>query len=186
MSEIARSRNRLTAYIAGDLTSEPYRWYLVEIEKIVAAAGFRTFLPHRDATVHQRQQRERGLLNAADYQDDSLLQLAFSEDMVALFESDVGIFLLDGLSFGTSQELGVAFALRRLGRISAVFGIYTHVRGIRYLDVIRRFSCDIIVSDLTALRNTLESFVQQHSKLNRMSTPTGDPSAGLFELQESA
>lgn len=38
-------------YIAGPLYNEGERWYLERIDDICSKAGFRTFLPHRDAGV---------------------------------------------------------------------------------------------------------------------------------------
>ena len=36
------------AYIAGPLFDEGERWWIESVERLVADAGFETFLPHRD------------------------------------------------------------------------------------------------------------------------------------------
>ena len=40
--------DRPRAYVAGPLFDEGERWFIEQIEQLVADAGFETFLPHRD------------------------------------------------------------------------------------------------------------------------------------------
>lgn len=38
----------MKAYVAGPLFDEGERWWIEKVERLVAGAGFETFLPHRD------------------------------------------------------------------------------------------------------------------------------------------
>ncbi|MFP4435998.1 MAG: nucleoside 2-deoxyribosyltransferase [Chloroflexaceae bacterium] len=86
-------------YIAGPLFNTHERWYLERIAAALEAAGYRTFLPQRDA----------GLLDSRTPADQSRL---FRADLAALDACDGCVALLTGADHdsGTSAELGYMYA----------------------------------------------------------------------------
>lgn len=60
------------AYVAGPLFDEGERWFIERVDEVVAGAGYRTFLPHRDnvaktaATVDRIFETNRSQIDAAD------------------------------------------------------------------------------------------------------------------------
>ena len=86
-------------YVAGPLFNTHERWYLERIAVALEAAGYRTFLPHRDA----------GLLDSRTPADQSRL---FQADLAALDACDGCVALLTGADHdsGTSAELGYMYA----------------------------------------------------------------------------
>ena len=102
----------LHAYIAGPLFNESERWFDEQIERIAAAAGFTTFLPHRDGT--------EGKIKSADN-----IPKIFAEDVAAIDRSDIVIANLNGITTddGTAWELGYAYA-----RGKHLIGVYTDWR----------------------------------------------------------
>ena len=101
----------MLAYIAGPLFNEGERWFLERICALAEAAGFATFLPHRDTPpefVHPRQPAA-----------------IFRSDLEQLERADIVIASLNGISSddGTAWELGYAYA-----RGKTLIGIYTDLR----------------------------------------------------------
>src|SRR4051812_14737997 len=99
-------------YVAGPLFNTHERWYLEQIAGILEAAGFQTYLPHRDAGVldlSRPDERER----------------IFQADLGALNACDFCVALLTGADHdsGTSLELGYLYALGK-----PCFGITDDVR----------------------------------------------------------
>jgi len=87
-------------YIAGPLFNSHERWYLDRIAETLEAAGYHTFLPHRDA----------GLVKLGSSEERSRI---FKLDIDALNTSDLIVALLTGADHdsGTSAELGYMYAL---------------------------------------------------------------------------
>ena len=92
MSESKRKR----AYIAGPLFDEGERWWIESVEKLVADAGFETFLPHRDNPP----------------KDQFNVRTIFENDKRGIDECDVVVASLNGVTTddGTAWELGYAYA----------------------------------------------------------------------------
>ena len=86
-------------YVAGPLFNTHERWYLERIAAALEQAGYRTFLPHRDA----------GLLGEFTLELRSKL---FYDDLAALESADMCVALLTGpdQDSGTSAELGYCYA----------------------------------------------------------------------------
>ena len=100
-------------YVAGPLFNTHERWYLELIAERLESAGYRTFLPHRDAglvTLRSNEERLR----------------IFQGDLNALNEADLIVALLTGADHdsGTSAELGYMYALGK-----PCFGINDDKRG---------------------------------------------------------
>jgi len=110
--------HQLQAYIAGPLFDPGERWFDEQIEQIVAAAGFRTFLPHRDAP-----------------KQDSIraVREVFDCDRAAIDAADVVVANLNGITTddGTAWELGYAFA-----RGKCIIGVHDDWR--------RRFDDEVV------------------------------------------
>jgi nucleoside 2-deoxyribosyltransferase len=86
-------------YVAGPLFNTHERWYLEQIAAALEAAGYATFLPHRDA----------GLLDGKDHL--TMRHELFQADMAGLRQCNVIVALLTGADHdsGTCGELGIAF-----------------------------------------------------------------------------
>ena len=84
------------AYVAGPLFDDGERWFLEQIDELVAAAGFDTFLPHRDNPP----------------KDESTVSLIYENDKSAIDRCDVIVANLNGPATddGTAWELGYAYA----------------------------------------------------------------------------
>ena len=100
-------------YIAGPLFNTHERWYLERIAERLESAGYRTFLPHRDA----------GLVRLGSFEERLRI---FEADIDALNASDLCVALLTGADqdSGTSAELGYMYALGK-----PCFGITDDKRG---------------------------------------------------------
>ena len=87
-------------YVAGPLFNAHERWYLERVAEALEAAGYRTFLPHRDA----------GLVKSSSYEERYRI---FHADIEALNACDLCVALLTGPDHdsGTSAELGYLYAL---------------------------------------------------------------------------
>ncbi len=87
-------------YVAGPLFNMHERWYLERVAEALEGAGYRTFLPHRDA----------GLVKPG--LDAERLRI-FNTDIEALKSCDLCVALLTGADHdsGTSAELGYLYAL---------------------------------------------------------------------------
>jgi nucleoside 2-deoxyribosyltransferase len=99
----------MKAYIAGPLFDEGERWWIERIERLVADAGFETFLPHRDNPP----------------KDETNVAEIFANDRRGIDECDVVIASLNGVitDDGTAWELGYAFALGK-----PIIGLHTDWR----------------------------------------------------------
>jgi len=97
-------------YIAGPLFNSHERGFLEQIAQALEAAGYSTFLPHRDAGV-MMSEAQRGSI--------------FQADLDALNDCAGVVALLSGADHdsGTSAELGFMFALGK-----PCFGISDDVR----------------------------------------------------------
>lgn len=86
-------------YVAGPLFNTHERWYLEQIAAALEAAGYSTFLPHRDA----------GDLGQPTYEARDRV---FQADLAALDECAACVALLTGADHdsGTCVELGYMFA----------------------------------------------------------------------------
>lgn len=87
-------------YVAGPLFNTHERWYLEHITEALEAAGYRTFLPQRDA----------GLVKSGSTDERERI---FHADVAALQSCDLCVALLTGADHdsGTSAELGYLYAL---------------------------------------------------------------------------
>src|SRR5260370_28128928 len=85
-------------YVAGGLVNTHERWYLERIAEALEAAGYRTFLPHRDA----------GLVKLSTYEERYRI---FHADIEALKSCDLCVALLTGPEHdsGTRAELGYLY-----------------------------------------------------------------------------
>jgi nucleoside 2-deoxyribosyltransferase len=99
-------------YIAGPLFNTHERRYLEEVAAAMESAGYKTFLPHRDA----------GILNNTS--EESRRHI-FQSDLQALDEADGCVALLTGPDHdsGTSAELGYMYA-----RGKPCFGLTDDIR----------------------------------------------------------
>jgi nucleoside 2-deoxyribosyltransferase len=109
-----------------------------EIASELESAKFRVFLPHRDAGL-VAENEVRGLAARK-----KTFTKVFSRDLAELEKATCLVCLLDGLSFGTSLELGYACALRKSRKHMRVVGLYTDLRGLDSLDLMRTCACDRI------------------------------------------
>jgi nucleoside 2-deoxyribosyltransferase len=100
-------------YVAGPLFNMHERWYLERITEALEDAGYRTFLPHRDA----------GLVKLGSSEERTRI---FKIDIDALNAADLIVALLTGADHdsGTSAELGYMYALGK-----PCFGISDDKRG---------------------------------------------------------
>jgi nucleoside 2-deoxyribosyltransferase len=105
------------AYVAGPLFDEGERWFIEQIEQLVADAGYVTFLPHRDNPP----------------KDASNVRFIFENDKRGIDEADVVVANLNGLGTddGTAWELGYAYAKGKF-----IIGLYTDWR--------RRFDDEVV------------------------------------------
>lgn len=87
-------------YVAGPLFNTHERWYLERIAEALEAAGYETFVPHRDA----------GLVDGRDHQE--LRHELFQADLNGMASCQVITALLTGADHdsGTSAELGIGYA----------------------------------------------------------------------------
>ena len=136
---IADPVRRPRAYIAGPLFDEGERWFIERIEALVAAAGFDTFLPHRDNPP----------------KDEHNVRVIFENDKRAVDWCDVVVANLNGVATddGTAWELGYGFA-----RGKHIIGIYTDWRSRFAHEVVNLMiecSLDQMVRSLTELEAAL-------------------------------
>lgn len=133
---------RPNCYVAGPLFDDGERWWIERVEETVVAAGFSTFLPHRD--------------NPPKTADT--VRTIFDNDRGAIDRCDVVVASLNGLTTddGTAWELGYAHAL---GRYS--IGLHTDWRR-RFDDEVVNLmiecSLDEMVHSLDELSRSLEAW----------------------------
>ena len=116
-------------YVAGPLFNAAERAAAEGVEAICRRAGFRTFLPHRDA----------GLVGAPGRTPAGI----FREDLAGLARADVVVALLNGptVDTGTAWEIGYAFA-RGKTVIGYLDDLRAH-RGADPVDLMISRSCSI-------------------------------------------
>lgn len=83
-------------YVAGPLFDEGERWWIEQVDSVVAGAGFETYLPHRD--------------NDAKTADN--IDTIFANNCAAIDRSDIVVASLNGVTTddGTAWEIGYAWA----------------------------------------------------------------------------
>lgn len=132
-------------YIAGPLFNSHERRYLEEIAEAFEAAGYSTFLPHRDA----------GLVNQLN---ETSRRNIFFADLRALEDCDICVALLTGADHdsGTSAELGYMYAKGK-----ACFGITDDMRWMNNM-IWGLCGCgQNIASDISACVRLVEQFANQ-------------------------
>ena len=132
----------MKAYVTGPLFDEGERWWIEQIEQVVAGAGFTTFLPHRD--------------NPTKTADN--VAAIFANDRRGIDECDVVVANLNGITTddGTAWELGYAFAHGK-----HIIGIHTDWR-LRFPDEVVNLmiQCSLtqMVRSIDDLREALKLF----------------------------
>jgi len=138
-------------YVAGDLITEAVRQQMQEITAELERQGFEVFLPGRDAGLL----REENLHGVETRKE--LFKPIFERDIVEIEKADYYICILDGLCFGTSLELGYAYAVKKLLKPSLkIVGIYTDLRGTDSLDLMRTYACDMIYTSMRDLPRLIQ------------------------------
>jgi len=104
-------------YVAGPLFDEGERWWIEQVEQTVAAAGFATFLPHRDNP---------------DKTADNVAEI-FDNNVGAIDRASIVVASLNGVTTddGTAWEVGYAFASNK-----RIIGLHTDWR--------RRFDDEVV------------------------------------------
>lgn len=130
------------AYIAGPLFDEGERWWIENVERVVANSGFETFLPHRDNPP----------------KDKSNVRAIFDNDRLHIDGADVVVANLNGLTTddGTAWELGYAFA-----RGKYLIGVHTDWRrrfDDEVVNLMLEYSLNRLVRSLDELRLALIEF----------------------------
>jgi nucleoside 2-deoxyribosyltransferase len=133
-------------YVAGPLFNEGERWFDEQIEAVVQAAGFSTFLPHRDGV--EGKQKAAGNLKAI-----------FEEDRAAIEAAQVVVANLNGINVddGTAWEIGYAYA-----RGKYLIGVRTDWRqGFpnQQVNLMIEESVKVMVRSLDELRQVLTAYV---------------------------
>ncbi|MFZ4719481.1 MAG: nucleoside 2-deoxyribosyltransferase [Ilumatobacteraceae bacterium] len=131
------------AYVAGPLFDEGERWFIEQVEQLVAEAGFVTFLPHRDNPP----------------KDSTNVRFIFENDKRGIDEADVVVANLNGLGTddGTAWELGYAYANGKF-----IIGLYTDWRrrfDDEVVNLMMECSMDRLVRSLDDLRAELAAWL---------------------------
>ena len=105
------------AYIAGPLFDEGERWWIEKVDATVVAAGYQTFLPHRDNPPKTAKN----------------VETIFRNDVGGLDRCDLVVASLNGVTTddGTAWEIGYAIGIGK-----RVIGLHTDWR--------RRFDDEIV------------------------------------------
>ena len=125
--------------MAGPLFDEGERWWIEQVEALVAEAGFITFLPHRDNPP----------------KDEHNVRQIFENDKRGIDECDVVVASLNGVATddGTAWELGYAYATGK-----HLIGLHTDWR-MRFthevVNLMLECSMDRMVRSLDELRTAL-------------------------------
>ena len=126
-------------YVAGPLFDEGERWWVEKVEATVAAAGFSTFLPHRDNPPKTA---------------DTVGEI-FANNVAGIDRASIVVASLNGVTTddGTAWELGYAFASN-----TYIIGLHTDWRR-RFDDEVVNLmlerSCDAMMHSLDELTNHL-------------------------------
>jgi nucleoside 2-deoxyribosyltransferase len=131
------------AYVAGPLFDEGERWWIEQVDQLVADAGFITFLPHRDNPP----------------KDEFNVRAIFENDKRGIDEADVVVANLNGVltDDGTAWELGYAYAKGKY-----IIGLHTDWR-MRFphevVNLMMECSMDRLVRNLDDLRAALAEWL---------------------------
>ena len=131
------------AYVAGPLFDEGERWWIEQVDQLVADAGFITFLPHRDNPP----------------KDEFNVRAIFENDKRGIDEADVVVANLNGVitDDGTAWELGYAYAKGKY-----IIGLHTDWR-MRFpnevVNLMMECSMDRMVRNLDDLRAALAEWL---------------------------
>ena len=132
---------RPLVYLAGPLFDEGERWWIESVERVVADAGFATFLPHRD--------------NPPKTADN--VKEIFNNDRDGIDRAEIVVASLKGVTTddGTAWELGYAYAKGKY-----LIGIHTDWRS-RFPDEVVNLmiecSLNQLVRSLQGLPEALET-----------------------------
>lgn len=133
------------AYVAGPLFDEGERWFIEQVDQLVADAGFVTFLPHRDNPP----------------KDEHNVRAIFENDKRGIDECDVVVANLNGVitDDGTAWELGYAYAKGKF-----IIGLHTDWRK-RFehevVNLMMECSLDRLVRSLDELRAELTQLLAE-------------------------
>jgi nucleoside 2-deoxyribosyltransferase len=131
-----------SAYVAGPLFDEGERWFIEQVDQLVADAGFITFLPHRDNPP----------------KDEHNVRAIFENDKRGIDECDIVVANLNGVitDDGTAWELGYAYANGKF-----IIGLHTDWR-MRFqhevVNLMMECSLDRLVRSLDDLRAELAAW----------------------------
>ena len=131
------------AYVAGPLFDEGERWWIEQVDQLVADAGFITFLPHRDNPP----------------KDEFNVRAIFENDKRGIDEADVVVANLNGVltDDGTAWELGYAYAKGKY-----IIGLHTDWR-MRFphevVNLMMECSMDRLVRNVDDLRAALAEWL---------------------------
>lgn len=131
------------AYVAGPLFDDGERWWIEQVDQLVADAGFITFLPHRDNPP----------------KDEFNVRAIFENDKRGIDEADVVVANLNGVltDDGTAWELGYAYAKGKY-----IIGLHTDWR-MRFphevVNLMMECSMDRLVRNLDDLRAALAEWL---------------------------
>ncbi|MCY3836888.1 MAG: nucleoside 2-deoxyribosyltransferase [Anaerolineaceae bacterium] len=133
----------MLAYIAGPLFNEGERWFAERICALAEAAGFETFLPHRDTPAEFVHPRNPAAI--------------FRSDLEALERADLIVANLNGITSddGTAWELGYAYA-----RGKHLVGIYTDWR-LTFPEQVTNLMLECSLNRLTRSLAELERYLQE-------------------------
>ena len=88
--------NKPLVYVAGPLFDEGERWFMEQLDGLIASCGFRTFLPHRDNPPKTA---------------DNVVEI-YRNNCTGIDDADLVVANLNGVTTddGTAWEVGYAFA----------------------------------------------------------------------------
>lgn len=150
----------MKVFLAGTVKSLGNRRFLETIADLLEGTGYEVFLPHRDGNIQGKSGQEKGLVTRDDLADN-FGRKVFEGNLNIINASDVCVAVLDGLCWGTSVELGYAYAYQKFVKPSLrIIGLYTDP--IQELDITRFYACDYVANDLPQLLARLNA-VQEPS-----------------------
>lgn len=142
-------------FLGGSVKSAGGRAYLEVVATLLETAGHNVYLPHRDGAIPGRTGSEKGLLARDDLV--SMGHAVFDHNLAEVRRSDALVMILDGLCWGTTVELGYAYAYKTwLKPQLTIVGVFTDP--IETLDVMRFNACDEVVTQLERLEDTLSKY----------------------------